>query len=282
MKNISQNYKVIRTLISSSFPQIREKEFCALDERRKAKITISSKSLTYELKADEKSEFKISFPLDVIRDSRIVERNSFLCICLSTAPCDCTVYLPLALSAPSHRMDTKQLSLFEEEEIPSAGVQEDDRETIKIYTDGGCNIPYNYLGAWAFVIVRDGKILKEGNGWARHTTNNRMELTAMLEAVKAAKELKLDEKYDLDFITDSQYVQRGITQWYQNWLLPDGTLQSGVKNADLWKYLDFHIHRLNGKPSFSWVKGHAGNRWNEHCDEAVTRLMEARIRMGQF
>ena len=133
--------------------------------------------------------------------------------------------------------------------------------TVVIYTDGGCD-PNPGRGGWAAVIQQDGKVI-ELSGCDPHSTNNRMELTA---AIRALNSLKEPSKVILN--TDSTYLQKGITEWMPGWLAKNWRGSSGpVLNQDLWKEL-----LAAAKPhqvSWNWVKGHAGNRWNNRVDALV-------------
>jgi len=114
-------------------------------------------------------------------------------------------------------------------------------------------------------LLLSGEHRKEISGGDPQTTNNRMELTAAIEALRA-----LNAHARVDLYTDSTYVKKGITEWISNWKKNDWKRRSGkrllpVKNADLWRELD----RLVAKHdvAFHWVEGHAGNEENERCDE---------------
>jgi ribonuclease HI len=130
---------------------------------------------------------------------------------------------------------------------------------VIIYTDGGCS-PNPGAGGWGAVLLF-GEHLKELCGGEPDTTNNRMELTAAVEALRALK-----RPCAVDVYTDSQYLRNGITKWMpawkrRNWQRKDGAL----KNVDLWKALDALAdkHDVN----WHWVRGHAGDALNERCDE---------------
>jgi ribonuclease HI len=130
---------------------------------------------------------------------------------------------------------------------------------VHIYTDGGCD-PNPGVGGWAAVLIH-GERSKELSGGALDTTNNRMEMTAAIEALKA---LKRSCKVRLH--TDSEYLKRGITEWMPKWKRLNWTRgRNPVKNLDLWQELD----RLNSSHeiAWEWVRGHAGNYYNERCDE---------------
>ena len=112
------------------------------------------------------------------------------------------------------------------------------------------------------MLIWNGHV-KEISGGEKHTTNNRMELIATIEALQVLK-----KKSEISLYTDSTYVKNGITQWIFRWKRSDWKLSNrkgNVKNVDLWKELDRlnSLHQVNWK----WVKGHSGNEWNERADE---------------
>ena len=134
---------------------------------------------------------------------------------------------------------------------------------VTIYTDGACSGNPG-PGGWGAVLL-SGAHRKEISGGDPQTTNNRMELTAAIEALRA---LKMPSKVDL--YTDSTYVKKGITEWIQNWKKNGWKRRSGrkllpVKNAELWRELDLLVAEHD--VTFHWVEGHAGNEENERCDE---------------
>ncbi len=133
-----------------------------------------------------------------------------------------------------------------------------------VYTDGSCLRNPDGPGGYAAVIVdpKDGTT-RELSGGEPSTTNNRMELRAGIEALRA-----LPPGSSVDFYTDSQYMKNAFTNhWLRNWKRRGWITATGdpVKNQDLWRALDeaFQSHDVR----FHWVKGHAGNRWNERCDK---------------
>lgn len=135
---------------------------------------------------------------------------------------------------------------------------------VEIYTDGGCD-PNPGPGGWAAILIfpktGDEKELSGGNP---NTTNNQMELTAAIEALKALK-----KPCQVDLYTDSEYLKNGITSWIENWKAK--SWQRGkheVKNIDLWKRLD--EVRQQHEIAWHWVKGHAGNTYNERADKLAT------------
>ena len=139
------------------------------------------------------------------------------------------------------------------------------QEPVIIYTDGGC-FPNPGTGGWGAVLTH-GDAVKELSGAERHTTNNRMELTAAVEALGTLKRPCRVELY-----TDSQYLQKGITEWLPGWKRRGWTRKGGgLKNSDLWKRLD--VLSQSHQVRWHWVRGHSGDPLNERCD----RLAEAAI-----
>ena len=153
------------------------------------------------------------------------------------------------------------------DEISGRGFRGDDvSERTEIYTDGGC-LGNPGPGAWAFVIHASGKTVQR-SGFQAATTNNRMELTAVIEALKALDSGQLPAG-PVEVTTDSQYVQKGITEWIRSWE-KNGWRTSAkkpVKNDDLWKAL-LSLSRAR-EVKWHWVMGHSGNTWNETCHSLV-------------
>jgi ribonuclease HI len=139
---------------------------------------------------------------------------------------------------------------------------------LKIYTDGGCSGNPG-PGGWAYVIVADAfqgdEILAEQWGAEKDTTNNRMELTAVIESLWALKTMN-DVPRQVTIYTDSQYVQKGITDWIHKWKQNAWRTsdKKPVKNKDLWMALDSLAGEFS--PGWVWVQGHAGIEYNERCD----------------
>ncbi|MBQ9237873.1 MAG: ribonuclease HI [Treponema sp.] len=140
-----------------------------------------------------------------------------------------------------------------------------DTETpIIIYTDGGCSGNPG-PGGWACVIV-DGDTETKLSGGEAQTTNNRMELTAAIQALAAVSSDARMRARPIAFYSDSQYVKNGITDWIKKWK-KNGWLTSSKKpvlNQDLWQRLDALSAPL--AINWQWVKGHAGIPYNETCD----------------
>lgn len=134
----------------------------------------------------------------------------------------------------------------------------------QIYTDGGCRGNPG-PGGWG-VVLQAGSAEKELWGGEANTTNNRMELTAVIRALGA-----LTRPASVQIHTDSQYVQKGISQWIHNWKRNGWKTadKKPVKNADLWQELDriSQQHRI----TWLWVKGHAGHPGNERADTLANR-----------
>lgn len=138
---------------------------------------------------------------------------------------------------------------------------------VELYTDGACkgNPGPGGWGAW----LRYGKNEKELFGGEKETTNNRMELQAAIEGLKA-----LSRSCDVSLTTDSQYVKQGINSWMAGWKKNGWRTASKqpVKNKDLWQALDLECQRHNVE--WHWVKGHAGHVGNERADVLANRGTE--------
>ncbi len=138
---------------------------------------------------------------------------------------------------------------------------------VKIYTDGACKGNPG-PGGWG-ALLRYNNTEKHLFGGEADTTNNRMELSAVIYALK-----ELKERCDVLITTDSQYVKNGITQWIVNWKRKGWMTASRkpVKNQDLWKLLDAEVVEHNVE--WAWVKGHSGHPENELADELANRGIE--------
>ena len=137
-------------------------------------------------------------------------------------------------------------------------------KTVIIYTDGACRGNPG-LGGWG-VLIECGESSKQLYGGDVSTTNNKMELTA---AIMALKEIK--EPCKIILYTDSKYVLQGIEEWIHNWKKRGwrGANKKPVKNIELWKELDELRDEHNIK--WNWVKGHSGNPGNETADMLANR-----------
>lgn len=143
---------------------------------------------------------------------------------------------------------------------------------LTVYTDGGC-IGNPGKGAWAY-LVDDGAMRVEDTDGDPLTTNNKMELQAVIEALTAISKKPEWKERPIRIHTDSQYVRNGITAWIKTWSQNGWKTASKepVKNQDLWMQLQKWDQAL--KPEWKWVKGHAGNPNNERCDQLVRRTMD--------
>ncbi|MDX2263656.1 MAG: ribonuclease HI [Hyphomicrobiales bacterium] len=139
-------------------------------------------------------------------------------------------------------------------------------EPVIIYTDGGCSGNPG-PGGWGAVLMY-GAHRKEISGGEPLTTNNRMELTAAIEALRA---LKRPSRVELH--TDSQYVRKGVTEWLETWKRNGWrtSQKDPVKNVELWQALD--AARAAHEVSWVWVKGHAGHEHNERADQLATEAI---------
>jgi ribonuclease HI len=142
-------------------------------------------------------------------------------------------------------------------------------QAVIIYTDGGCSGNPG-PGGWAFVLS-DGERRRERSGGAPQTTNNRMELTAVIEALETVAADEDLRGRPVELYTDSQYVRNGITDWIKRWERNGWQTSAGkpVKNREYWQELKRLDDRLS--VTWHWVKGHAGNELNEECDRLVRR-----------
>ena len=144
------------------------------------------------------------------------------------------------------------------------------QDRVTIYTDGACRGNPG-PGGWGVVLTL-GKHERHLKGAEQQTTNNRMELVAAIEALKALK-----RGCQVELYTDSQYLRRGVLEWMDDWKLRDWKTASKkpVKNRDLWEELDRQLGRHD--VIWHWVKGHSGNPGNEQADtlanDAIDELL---------
>ena len=141
------------------------------------------------------------------------------------------------------------------------------RRTVVIHTDGACKGNPG-PGGWGALLV-SGAHERELFGGAAQTTNNRMELSAVIEALGALK-----GPCHVVVYTDSSYVQKGISEWIHAWKLRGWRTadKKSVKNDDLWRQLD--VLAAQHQIEWLWVKGHAGNEGNERADRLANRGVE--------
>lgn len=133
-------------------------------------------------------------------------------------------------------------------------------ERVHIHTDGACSGNPG-PGGWGAVLQYNGHI-KDLQGGEAHTTNNRMELTAAIEALNSLK-----RACDVELHTDSTYVKDGLTKWIHGWKKNGWRTanKKPVKNVELWQALDTAVQRHS--INWHWVKGHAGDEMNERADQ---------------
>jgi len=174
-------------------------------------------------------------------------------------------------------------------EAEFSGIVSAMREII-VHTDGGCSGNPG-PGGWAYV-MRYGDRLREDSGFAPDTTNNKMELTAVIEALtflaaRRSEAVRLAESGEasglpswhaspIKVYTDSQYVRNGVTSWLRGWKAKGWKTadRKPVKNQELWMRLDALVSDL--APAFFWVEGHAGEPDNERCDSLVQAQIRSR------
>ena len=142
---------------------------------------------------------------------------------------------------------------------------------VEIYTDGACRGNPGPVG-WG-ATLESGERFRELSGAEADTTNNRMELTAVIRALEALKRRAVVTVH-----TDSEYVRRGITEWLPNWKARDWktTDRKPVKNRDLWERLDELA--VGHDIDWRWVKGHSGVPGNERVDALATAAIDALLK----
>ncbi len=143
-------------------------------------------------------------------------------------------------------------------------------EKVKIFTDGACKGNPG-MGGWG-ALLQFGKKEKEINGYKSFTTNNIMELMAVIESLKTIR-----NPCEIEIITDSKYVKNGITNWIFNWKKNGWKTASKktVKNKELWVELDNLIQKHS--ITWKWVKGHSGHEENERADRLANMAIEESI-----
>ncbi|MGC3985903.1 MAG: ribonuclease HI [Pseudorhodoferax sp.] len=137
---------------------------------------------------------------------------------------------------------------------------------VEIYTDGACKGNPG-PGGWG-VVLKSGTLEKELFGGELATTNNRMEMTAVIEALAALK-----KPCEVTLYLDSEYVRKGITEWMRGWKARGWitSTKQPVKNVELWQKLDALVTSGGHKIDWRWVRGHAGNPGNERADALANK-----------
>jgi ribonuclease HI len=146
--------------------------------------------------------------------------------------------------------------------------------TIVIYTDGSCGTGRG-PGGWGSVILKDEEEWHIYGGFP-NTTNNRMELTAVIKTLELIGERHINNEIIIH--TDSKYVLQGAEEWMENWKKREW---KGVKNIDLWKHLDMLITTHKGKGyklTWNWVKAHSGNYYNEKADKLAKSARDNQLK----
>jgi len=150
-----------------------------------------------------------------------------------------------------------------------------ERPDVILFTDGACSGNPG-PGGWAAILRHpESRKVKRLSGGARETTNNRMELTAVIEGLRS---LKSDRRWRVHLVSDSEYVIHGLTQWIDGWIANNWRRgkKAGappVKNADLWQTLHDLVTQFD--MTYEHVRGHAGHPENEECDRLAVEAIES-------
>lgn len=149
-------------------------------------------------------------------------------------------------------------------------------DTVTIYTDGACKGNPG-PGGWG-VLLQSAGATKELFGGELSTTNNRMEITAVIQALAALK-----RPCHITLYLDSEYVRKGITEWIHGWKKRGWKTASKepVKNVDLWQQLDALVSQSGHRIDWRWVRGHAGDPGNERADALANRGVEQALAGGR-
>ncbi|MFA6353796.1 MAG: ribonuclease HI [Candidatus Paceibacterota bacterium] len=149
-----------------------------------------------------------------------------------------------------------------------------EKNSVKIYTDGAAKGNPGRAG-WGAVFIFGKEVIEIGGG-VGHATNNQMELTAPIEALKYLKKLSKQDlvKNNIEIVSDSKYVILGITEWIFNWQKNNwrNATKKPVLNKELWEELYKLTQDL--KPRWTYVKGHNGDKYNERADEIATSFAD--------
>lgn len=146
---------------------------------------------------------------------------------------------------------------------------------VTIYTDGACSRNPG-PGGWGAILIY-GDTERELSGGEAHTTNNRMEILAAIEALEVLK-----RPCRVDLFTDSQYLRQGITEWIHGWKARGWRTASKapVKNVELWQRLDALVASGGHRIDWRWVKGHSGDPGNERADQLANKGVDKALGRG--
>jgi len=144
---------------------------------------------------------------------------------------------------------------------------------MRIYIDGSCR-PSTGLGGYGILMIDDKGQREVITGTQTDTTNNVMELRALIEALKIIKDRQLDRHYNIEIFSDSQYVVKGVIEWWDKWKSNGFKTSAGatVKNLDLWKEIEKLKNNVRCK--LTWVRGHADNKEHNEVDKIVFDLTD--------
>lgn len=142
--------------------------------------------------------------------------------------------------------------------------------SLQIYTDGSCHTSKR-IGGYAFAIIKDDKVLETVFGSEDNTTNNRMEMKAVILSFQYLEENNLLH-YSIQIYTDSKYICEGINKYICRWMNNNwqSSNKTQIKNQDLWQ----QIHLISKKVSILWVKGHDVNQYNKLVDKLAQQAMK--------
>jgi len=140
---------------------------------------------------------------------------------------------------------------------------------IKLYTDGACKNTTTKDGGWSYIAIFPNGSELDDCGWVSETTNNRMEIQAVIEGLERIKSFL----EPITVFTDSMYIVDSMTKWIAGWKRNGWQRRKGkLLNVDLWEKMDALNQSLN--ISWRWVKGHNGDKYNEMCDMMAEQIIE--------